>query len=116
MASVTLTLSPVKSRHAEKACPDDRQAVLVGTPTPTQAALLTLSVKGKEQSYALTVLPCDFGQAWRMVKETGDGECYDLHTDDRYPGAVECECQGFLRWEHCKHADTIAALLASGQL
>src|SRR6516165_7969914 len=30
--------------------------------------------------------------------------------------AVECVCQGYLRWQHCKHADTIAALVASGQL
>jgi hypothetical protein len=115
MSSVTLTLPAVKSRHAEKASPDDRQAILVGTPTLTHAAILTLSVKGTEHVYALTLLPCDFGKGWRMTKEH-DGECYDLHTDDRFPGAVECECQGFLRWEHCKHADTIAALLASGQL
>jgi hypothetical protein len=115
MSVCTITLPAVQSPHAEKPCPADRQAVLIGTPTTTEPALPTLTVKGTERSYALFTLPCDFGRGWRMVKEA-DGECYDLHTDNRFPGAVECECQGYLRWQHCKHSDAVMALVTGGQL
>ena len=27
-----------------------------------------------------------------------------------------CECDGFNRWQHCKHADGLAALIAAGRL
>lgn len=32
------------------------------------------------------------------------------------PGGVACECKGFVRWGHCKHADAVSAALANGWL
>ena len=71
---------------------------------------------GKDQAdYFLTEIPADFGRGFK-VEKMGDGEqpaAYQVNID----GANRtCECQGFGRWHHCKHADGLAALVKAGKV
>src|SRR5262245_53756761 len=46
---------------------------------------------------------------WRLENQT-NGEVYDLDTADPLP---TCDCKGFTRWGHCKHARCLPVALAS---
>jgi hypothetical protein len=71
---------------------------------------------GKEHADCfLTELPADFSRGCTVEK-------IGLHCDEP-PHHVNidtdkksCECKGFLKWGHCKHADGLAALIAAGRL
>jgi hypothetical protein len=56
------------------------------------------------------------GRAFRLVKVAGgsdrEADHYDVLIDPH--GHDICECRGFLRHGHCKHVDSIRALLAVG--
>src|SRR5262249_25056277 len=96
-------------------------------PAPCSASLATLSNgrtvlwlrQGEEsRAYALETLKSEFGAAFRLTKaDDGDGhaEEYDVCLD-REHGFHSCECRGFLRWKHCKHVDSLLALVKSGRL
>ena len=96
-------------------------------PPPRSASLATLSNgrtvlwlrQGEEsRAYALEVLSSDFGAAFRLTKaDDGDGhaEEYDVLLDTEHKFHT-CECRGFLRWQHCKHVDSLLALVKSGRL
>ena len=71
---------------------------------------------GKEYAdYFLTLLPADFGRGFKVEKiglhATEPGYAVNIDGDKR-----SCECKGFLRHGHCKHADGLAALIAAGRL
>jgi hypothetical protein len=71
---------------------------------------------GKEQAdYNLTEIPADFGRGFLVEKIDFNAPLAAYHVnldgDKR-----TCECKGFGRWSHCKHADGIAALIAAGKL
>src|SRR5262249_9805945 len=96
-------------------------------PPPRSASLATLSNgrtvlwlhQGEEsRAYALVTLKSDFGDAFRLTKaDDGDGhaEEYDVLLDMEHKFHT-CECRGFLRWQHCKHVDSLLALVQSGRL
>lgn len=54
-------------------------------------------------------------KAYRLMKQTGDKEVYDVRQDpDGREGEVECDCRGFSRWQKpCKHC---RALRAAGMI
>jgi hypothetical protein len=60
-------------------------------------------------------MPADFGRAFQVEKIglTVNDSPYHVHIDG---GRRSCECKGFLRHGHCKHADGLAALVAAGRL
>jgi hypothetical protein len=62
--------------------------------------------------YALTpilgVHPEGARAAFRLRERTGDGAVYDVRMAP--DGAVECDCRGFTRWGHCKHASMLTVL------
>jgi hypothetical protein len=71
---------------------------------------------GKEQAdYFLTLIPAEFGKGFKVEK-------IGLHANDpAYHVNIDgdkrsCECKGFLRHGHCKHADGLAELVAACQL
>jgi len=124
MSSLTQPAPAVKVRRPKKApAKPQRFARLDDKPTVDEPALLTLHVAGVETDYWLRLLPSDFGEAFRLMKiiPTNDGpaelgEVYDVLIEDAYTSAPSCQCKGFLRWGHCKHADAIKALREQGKL
>ena len=71
---------------------------------------------GKEYAdYFLTILPADFGRGFAVEKIglTCNDPAYHVNIDCE---KRTCECKGFLRHGHCKHADGLAALIAAGRL
>jgi hypothetical protein len=82
-----------------------------GTKSP---GVVSITVGTERVSYFLNVLATDFGRGFRLVKLGIDasGE-YAANVDGE---KRSCECKGFLRHHHCKHADGIAALIAAGKL
>lgn len=108
MASITETR---KSRK-----PSNRTATLGALSDGAQ--LLWLTQDGKTRGYRLTPLPSDFGAAYRLHKaDAGDGhsEQYDVCLDLEH-GRHSCECLGFLKHHHCKHLESIIALVQAGKL
>jgi hypothetical protein len=50
-------------------------------------------------------------KAYRMTRRNRDGnpaDSYDIRLSPA--GFVECDCKGFLRWNHCRHVRTLQAL------
>jgi len=87
-------------------------------PQGQSPGIIRLTV-GKEQAdYNLTELPADIGRGFVVVK-------IGQHAEDKAPGKyavtidgdkTTCDCKGHTHHGHCKHADSIAALIASGEL
>jgi hypothetical protein len=78
--------------------------------------ILWLTVGKNVTAYRMTPLASDFGRAVRLQKaDRGEGspETYDVCVNGRQ---TTCECLGFLHHGHCKHADGLKAVIASGQL
>src|SRR5262245_17724673 len=74
--------------------------------------------KGKDVTfYGLVELDHGFGQAaFRLSKANrgnGPGEEYDVLIDG---ARSSCECLGFLSHRHCKHLESIDALVKAGSL
>jgi hypothetical protein len=87
---------------------------LVTPPTSAMPGVVTIAVNKDRSDYFLTALPSDYGRAFRVEKMgTYPEEGYDVHLS---LDGDSCECKGFLRWGHCKHADGLAALVNAGKL
>jgi hypothetical protein len=53
-------------------------------------------------------------KAYRFLKRGKGGAVVERYDVRQTPeGRVECHCKGFLRWDHCKHVET---LIAAGML
>ena len=77
--------------------------------------VVRLTVAGRSADYLLTPIPADFGRG-SQVEKIGldfDGSAYHVNLDGEKKA---CECKGYLKWGHCKHADGLAALIAAGRL
>ena len=88
---------------------------LVIKPDAGSLGVVRLTVGGQSADYLLTPLPADFGRGFQVEKIglEGRGEVYHVNLDG---DKRTCECKGFLKWGHCKHADGLAALVAAGKL
>jgi hypothetical protein len=84
-------------------------------PEAAAPGVVKITVGKLTADYFLTVLPADFGRGFAVEKvgvDVKEGK-YAVNIDgDRRT----CECRGFLRHSHCKHADGLAALIAAGRL
>jgi hypothetical protein len=69
----------------------------------------------KEERYFLSRVASDFGRGFFVEKIGAECEAskYHVHVN---PEGRSCECLGFTRHGHCKHADGLAALVAAGRL
>ncbi len=70
---------------------------------------LTITFRLGQDTYDVSPLPCDGGigrKAFRLIKTTPGAEqrIYDV-LQGRY--GLQCDCMGFLRWSHCKHAQAL---------
>jgi hypothetical protein len=91
-----------------------RSARLIIRPLGRAPGVLRLTVGTESAEYYLFAIPADFGIGFRVVKIGLDAEGeYAVNIDGP---TRSCECKGFLRHGHCKHADGIAALIAAGRL
>jgi hypothetical protein len=93
----------------------ERRIRLELRPEPDALGVVRIWI-GKEYSdYFLTLLPSDFGRGFKVEKiglhATEPGYAVNIDGEKR-----SCECKGFLRHRHCKHADGLAALIAAGRL
>ena len=107
MATLTTYRPPVKT--GRKPARSIRLMLAVGEQSP---GVVRITVGRERADYFLTELPADFGRGFRLEK---------IGTDDRYAVNLDgdrqsCECPGFCRWQRCKHADGLAALVAAGRL
>jgi hypothetical protein len=80
--------------------------------------LRIVELKGRkvvEDEYLLDRVPSDFGAAFHLVKRDYGDEAHDYHVCLN-GDASSCECPGFLRWNHCRHIESLAALCVAGRL
>ena len=81
---------------------------------------LALTVDGKEAgSYWLDSRRVANGVVVRLTKfvacrTANDAAHYDVLIGSK--GERRCSCRGFCKWKHCKHVDSVAALVAAGKL
>jgi hypothetical protein len=69
-------------------------------------------VEGKRSDlYYFAEVSADYGRGFRVEKVGGD--TYSVNLDGR---ASTCECKGFGRWAHCRHVESLTALIAAGKL
>lgn len=76
--------------------------------------------KAKRFCYFLEPIAADFGLAFRFVKftnevEEGEPAEYAVNIDLQH-GHHSCECKGFMRWNHCKHVESLLALVNAGKI
>jgi hypothetical protein len=84
-------------------------------PDGQSAGVVRITVGKDEADYLLTEIPADFGRGFLLEKVGLDCEESAYHVNIDSDNRT-CECQGYLRHSHCKHADGLAALVAAGRL
>ena len=112
MNSTTATPAP---RQPRKPRPKPARSIrLMVRPSPETFGVVRLTVGKESHDYLLTELAADFGRGFRLEKVCFDAPPpYHVNVDgDRRT----CECEGHMRWGHCKHGDGLAALIAKGLL
>src|SRR6516225_4015227 len=76
--------------------------------------ILVITVGKQTDQYFVSRVPSDFGRGFCLEK-IGDAENTAYHVNLSAERNT-CECKGWCRWQHCKHADGLAALVAAGRL
>ena len=85
----------------------------VDEPHGPAIGLLTLHTARESTDYRVEEFGADGGRGICLLKLTEGSDA----TESAYclfvspAGEVGCECRGFVRWGHCKHADAVKACL-----
>jgi hypothetical protein len=86
------------------------------------AMLLTIGTgeKAKRFGYYIDPIPADFGLAFHLEKfaiDKAEGEPseYDVNLDLQR-GSHSCTCKGNTYCGHCKHVESVLALIKSGKI
>ncbi len=91
-----------------------RSIRLMVRPSPETSGVVRITVGKDAQDYILTAVPADFGRGFLLEKVSFDAPAaYHVNIDSH---KRTCECHGYNRWQHCKHSDGLAALIAAGRL
>ena len=103
------------STRSRKSVKPERRIRLALPPSEVNPfAIVVITVGKASASYHVRPIPSDFGTAYAVEKSGGvAAEVYHVNLA---PDGHTCECKGFARWNHCKHADGLAALQRAGQL
>ena len=112
MATTTATRA---LRQQRKPRPKPARSIrLCVKPTVETAGVVSIRVGKEEADYLLTEIPADFGRGFLVEKVSFDAPAaYHVNID----GAKRtCECEGYNRWQKCKHSDGLAALIVAGRL
>jgi hypothetical protein len=78
-------------------------------------AVVRITVNGEATDYRVKPTAADFGQGFAVEKIDTVAPEETYHVNLEREGHT-CDCKGFVRWGHCKHADGLAALRAGGKL
>ena len=106
MATLTKTRKRVKPARRIRLCLP---------PFEGNPGVVQVTVGKQTADYYCWPRPSDFGAAFELQKfGTQGGEHYHVLLGEN--GRHSCECLGFQRWNHCKHADGLAALQQAGKL
>jgi hypothetical protein len=108
MASTTRTRKP-------RTKPERRCRIF----TQAGETFLRLQIGEEVTHYRLTALDTDLGRGFRLEKMAADSFIVVVKTYDVLLAANDCsscECQGFGRWNHCKHLESLAALIEAKRL
>ncbi|HWG47715.1 MAG TPA: hypothetical protein VN688_33430 [Gemmataceae bacterium] len=85
--------------------------------TLTNGKLILCITQGEDvRSYLLTPIPSDFGTAYHLLKSdngSDKGEAYDVLLAGR---DSSCTCKGNTYHGHCKHVESLTALLNAEKL
>ena len=112
--STTTATAPARQRKPRPK-PARTIRLAVGPSADSPACVVVITVGRKSQDYYVQPLPADFGRAYQVEKIFTDApETYHVNLGD--DGTHQCDCQGFLQWNHCKHSAGLQALHAAGQL
>ena len=106
------TTAPAPARQRKPRPKPVRTIRLCVRPSAETAGVVSISVGKAAQDYILTEIPADFGRGF-LVEKIGHEEAYHVNIEG---DKRTCECQGYNRWQKCKHSDGIAALIAAGRL
>ena len=84
-------------------------------PEDNGLGIVRINIGTEHDNYFLTLIPADFGRGFKVEKIglTCNEPPYCVNIDGENK---TCECKGYLKWGHCKHADGLAALIAAGKL
>jgi hypothetical protein len=76
--------------------------------------VVKITVGKESQDYFVSRIPSDWGTAF-VLEKVGDAEAtaYSVNVNADAP---LCDCKGFCRWQRCKHAEGLAALVRHGKL
>lgn len=97
-----------------EAKPKTRTVRIVRPPDERDVGIFCIDIDGKCQFYTFCEIRCEIGGRGFAVHRLGQGELY--HVRVGAPEDSSCECMGFLRWGHCKHTASLAALIRKGEL
>jgi hypothetical protein len=76
--------------------------------------VVQITVGKQTQDYFLSRIPADFGAGFCLEKiGDAEGTAYQVNVG---PAGHFCDCKGYCRHHHCKHADGLAALVKAGRL
>ncbi len=107
----------MKRAQSRRAVRPPRLVRLITKPSGGAPGVVRIAVGKEAQDYFLTRVPSDFGAGFLLEKigavAAGEAAAYHVHLDG---SRRSCECKGFFRHGHCKHADGLAALVDLGRL
>ena len=75
-------------------------------------AVLAITVQGKTTEYLVDRVVSDWGRCYAVANLT-NGNHYSVMLEE---DGRTCDCKGFCRWGHCRHADGILALVKAGRI
>ena len=99
------------SRPARKASRKPARSLRYYDGTP---GLLELTVGGVANDYWLCEIQADWGRSFEIRKPLPEATVYHVHLDPQLGDT--CDCQGHLRWGHCKHASAVKTLISEGRI
>lgn len=102
-----------------------RHSAIQWRPTPGDfepvAGVLTIHTDRASVAYKITEFSTGWtGRGFTLTKLTegtdSETESYSVYCNPARPAAASCCCKGHERWDSCKHADSVVALIANGWL
>ena len=110
----TLTTKAPRVKTARKPRPKPARSIrlVLGFNAEGRNAVVRIAVGKAVSDYYLHRLVSDYGTGFRLEK-FGSDETYAVNLNGQ---KSTCECKGFLRRNHCKHVDGLAALVKAGKL